>query len=152
MKTKLLYLLMFFLGILTANAQEQDNSNSAMISKLIKTAPIELFGSTTEVMCGSNFVYLGEVTTANKEVYQLATFYIKLGKACKQTSRILIYDGESHYLGNFSYKSEILPTGIDKDAITGEGFPRTNLSKGIPKSISITPKVLVKFEKAAPKK
>lgn len=134
MKHRLLYALLLTMNVFAVSAQEQDND--AISRKLIKATPIQLL-STTDVMCGSNFVYLGQVKTSKGEQYYVSSYYIKLTEACVQTSRVLLYDKAFTYLGNYAYQSEVLPASLENNVLTGENFVAADFSNGMPEKLQI---------------
>lgn len=132
---------LFCMVFLNAIAQ-----NDEMVANLAKKTPPILLGSTTEQICGSQLSYLGEVKQSEEKTYRVATFYILLGDSCRRITRLLVYDKALEYLGNY-YTHGVLPVSIDGSKLTGEDFPETDFSTGLPDSIQIAKNQWAKFEK-----
>lgn len=141
----LLFLFLAFFGHSQAPKVKVEKGNVPFIQRLIDNTPDWILGGDDEV-CNMSFSYLGKVVSISKENYFIATINLDIGHSCKNTSRILVYDSNSKYLGNY-YAEGVLPSSVDDNKLFGKDFMSVDLSNGIPDSVQTYSNMWTIFEK-----
>jgi hypothetical protein len=106
---------------------------NSILNKLIINTPADIINSEEGEICNTNFGYLGIAKTKLGIEYRIATLSEDIGNACRNSTRILIYDNNFKYLGNY-YTPNILPTSLDQNTLLGQDLNSVDLSNGIPDS------------------
>jgi hypothetical protein len=119
------------------------DTKASIIKRLVEKTPQDILG--VEEICNIQYSFLGDIVLTNRTIYKVSTLSLDFGQSCRNTTRIILYNGKYQYLGNY-YTEGSLPNNIDKNKLTGINFPTLDLSNGISDSILISTTQYSKFD------
>ena len=98
-----LLLLPFFLSVLTASGQDDDKMIRQKVLKADTVDSLFVFGKWSEKgSTETHLKYLGQLTTTQGKILKVMTSIWFWGLSHRATSRILIFNENNQYLGNYN--------------------------------------------------
>jgi len=142
-----LFIIFFSVSFSTAFGQVNPSKDRQVVLRHNKIGKTYVFDrSKKDNFNRTEITYLGKLKTKDGRVFKILTSRLYWGPVPRATSRIVVFNNNNHYLGNY-YMTYDLPTHIENNALVFENkenescdpniVTRVSFNNGLPKQFFV---------------